>query len=61
VEICVGEICRPAGNDWQAAIELRGRVREEILRHLGEPDLAGEYTSLLQMDIELPQPPAKQQ
>jgi acyl carrier protein len=61
VEITVGEVCRPAGNDWQAAIELRGRVREEILRHLGEPDLAGEYTSLLQMDIERPQTPAKQQ
>ena len=61
VEITVGETCRPAGDDWQAAIELRGRVRAEILRHLGEPDLAGEYTSLLQLDIEQPQPPVEQQ
>ncbi len=61
VEITVGETCRPAGDDWQAAIGLRGRVRAEILRHLGEPDLAGEYTSLLQLDIQQPQAPAGRQ
>ncbi len=29
----------PSGGDWQAAVELRDRVRAEILRHCGEPDL----------------------
>lgn len=46
--------CPPSGTDWQAAIELRDRVRREILQHLGEPDLAGEYTSLLQMGLKSP-------
>jgi len=39
---------------WQGAIELRDRVRQTILARLGEPDLAGEFTSLRQMDIALP-------
>ena len=56
VDITISETCRPNGDDWQAAIDLRGRVRTEILRHLGEPDLAGEYTSLTQMDIGRPPP-----
>jgi 1-acyl-sn-glycerol-3-phosphate acyltransferase len=56
VDITISETCRPTGDDWQAAIDLRGRVRTEILRHLGEPDLAGEYTSLTQMDIGRPPP-----
>jgi acyl carrier protein len=30
----------PSGSDWQAAVELRDKVRAEILRHCGEPDLA---------------------
>jgi len=41
----------PAGSDWNSAIELRDAVRTEILRHCGEPDLAGQYTSLAQMEI----------
>ena len=45
----------PTGNDWQAAVALRDAVRAEILRCCGEPDLAGEYTSLAQMEIERPQ------
>ena len=56
-EVTVGAVVHPAGDDWQAAVDLRGRVRTEILRHLAEPDLAGEYTSLRQMDIA--QPPAE--
>jgi 1-acyl-sn-glycerol-3-phosphate acyltransferase len=56
VDITISETCRPTGDEWQAAIDLRGRVRTEILRHLGEPDLAGEYTSLTQMDIGRPPP-----
>jgi 1-acyl-sn-glycerol-3-phosphate acyltransferase len=47
--------CLPTGSDWQAAIDLRDRVRREILRHLGEPDLAGEYASLLQMELKPPE------
>ncbi len=46
----------PEGNDWQAAVTLRDAVRAEILLCCGEPDLAGEYTSLAQMEIERPQP-----
>ncbi|KAB2890672.1 MAG: AMP-binding protein [Desulfobulbaceae bacterium] len=57
VDITISEACRPTGSDWPAAIELRERVRGLILRHLGEPDLAGEYTSLTQMDIARPPAP----
>jgi hypothetical protein len=28
------------GSDWDRAIALRGLVREQMLRHCGEPDLA---------------------
>jgi acyl carrier protein len=31
----------PDGEDWAAAVRLRERVRAEILRHCGEPDLSG--------------------
>ncbi len=31
----------PQGADWAAAVKLRDAVRAEILRHCGEPDLAG--------------------
>lgn len=30
----------PEGDDWNAALQLRDRVRAEIARHCGEPDLA---------------------
>jgi hypothetical protein len=30
----------PDGEDWAAAVRLRDRVRADILRHCGEPDLA---------------------
>jgi acyl carrier protein len=56
VRVTIGPPCHPAGTDWQCAIELRDRVRREMLQRLGEPDLAGEYTSLLQMGLK---PPAK--
>ena len=29
------------GDGWSAAVQLRDRVRAEVLRHCGEPDLAG--------------------
>jgi 1-acyl-sn-glycerol-3-phosphate acyltransferase len=54
IRVTILSPCPPSGTDWQAAIELRDRVRREILQHLGEPDLAGEYTSLLQMGMKSP-------
>jgi 1-acyl-sn-glycerol-3-phosphate acyltransferase len=46
---------RAEGSSWQAAIALRNQVRRLMLEQLDEPDLAGEYTSLLQMDIVRPE------
>ena len=47
VEVLPAQAPRPAGggeapSDWDAAVELRDRVRAEMLRHAGEPDLAHE-------------------
>ena len=47
VEVLPAQAPRPAGggealSDWDAAVELRDRVRAEMLRHVGEPDLAHE-------------------
>jgi hypothetical protein len=47
--------CLPTEKDWDGAIELKDRVRREILLRLGEPDLAGEYASLLQMGLKPPE------
>jgi acyl carrier protein len=40
VSVTIGAPIAPSGSDWQAAVELRDKVRAEILRHCGEPDLA---------------------
>jgi 1-acyl-sn-glycerol-3-phosphate acyltransferase len=40
------------GRGWPEAIVWRNRVRQAILDQLAEPDLAGEFTSLLQMEID---------
>jgi hypothetical protein len=40
VTVHIGAPIAPSGSDWQAAVELRDKVRAEILRHCGEPDLA---------------------
>jgi 1-acyl-sn-glycerol-3-phosphate acyltransferase len=40
VSVSFGEPIAPEGSDWNAAIRLRDRVRAEILRGCGEPDLA---------------------
>jgi len=40
VAVIIGEPLKPGGRDWNAALEVRSRAREQILRHLGEPDLA---------------------
>ena len=39
VAVTFGEPIAPEGDDWNAAVRLRDRVRAEILRHCGEPDL----------------------
>jgi 1-acyl-sn-glycerol-3-phosphate acyltransferase len=40
VEIGIEPAVAPAGRDWSAAVQLRDRVREVMLRRCGEPDLA---------------------
>jgi len=42
VAVIIGEPLECGGADWNAALEVRNRARQQILRHLGEPDLAGE-------------------
>ena len=37
-----GLVAQAGGDTWRTAIALRDRCREFILRHCGEPDLAGE-------------------
>ncbi|MGH8673519.1 MAG: lysophospholipid acyltransferase family protein, partial [Burkholderiales bacterium] len=39
VSVVIGKPIAPTGADWSAAVELRDRVRAEILQHCGEPDL----------------------
>ena len=34
-----GAPIHPDGTDWNAVLRLRDRVRAQILRHCGEPDL----------------------
>ena len=40
VSVTIGAPIASSGSDWQAAVELRDKVRAEILRHCGEPDHA---------------------
>ena len=42
VAVIIGEPLKCSGKGWKAALELRNRARQQILRHLGEPDLPGE-------------------
>lgn len=51
IEVTVLPPIRPAGSDWADAILLRDAVRRAILARLPEPDLAGEFTSLLQTGL----------
>jgi len=41
IAVTVGTPIAPDGADWNATLRLRDRTRAEILRHCGEPDLAG--------------------
>ncbi len=57
-----GPVCRiwsmgyyPTATGWQEAIQLRAKVRKEILQCLGEPDLAGEYASIMMMELTPPE------
>jgi 1-acyl-sn-glycerol-3-phosphate acyltransferase len=40
VAVTFGEPLSAEGSDWAAAVALRDRVRADILKHCGEPDLA---------------------
>ncbi|HUQ74631.1 MAG TPA: AMP-binding protein [Burkholderiales bacterium] len=40
ITVTIGQAVAPEGADWNAAVKLRDRVRGEILKHCGEPDLA---------------------
>lgn len=51
VSLRIGQPVMPAGKGWNEAVKLRDQVRSEILRHCGEPDLAGVYSSISQMEI----------
>jgi len=42
VAVIIGEPLVCGGRDWKAALEVRNKARKQILRHLGEPDLADE-------------------
>ena len=59
VSVIISKPLMPTGSDWKAAVKLRDKVRSEILRHCGEPDLATVYTSLSQMEIERPDTPRR--
>jgi len=41
ISMIIGAPIPPEGTDWSAALKLRNAARAEILRHCGEPDLAG--------------------
>jgi len=40
IAVTISPAVMPEGNDWNAVLGLRDRVRAEILKHCGEPDLA---------------------
>jgi len=40
ISVTVGAPVAPDGSDWNAAVRLRDQVRQQILKHCGEPDLS---------------------
>jgi len=42
VAVIIGEPLECGGTDWKSALEVRNKTRQQILCHLGEPDLVGE-------------------
>ncbi|MDP2253330.1 MAG: hypothetical protein Q8J60_04025, partial [Thiobacillus sp.] len=41
LKVCIEKPISSAGEDWQAALQLRDSVRRQILAQLDEPDAAG--------------------
>ena len=41
IGVMIAPAVAPEGTDWNAAVKLRDRVRAAVLKHCGEPDLAG--------------------
>lgn len=54
IQVSFGEPCTAENEDWEGAIDLRQEVRKKFLDRLGEPDLGGEYVSLHQMELKIP-------
>ena len=52
VEILPAISANDSDQDWQAALDFRNRVREAILEHCGEPDLAHEHINPLHLKAE---------
>jgi 1-acyl-sn-glycerol-3-phosphate acyltransferase len=48
ISVHSGKLYLPDGDDFEAAVRLRDRVRLSILKHSGEPDLAHEKVTLTQ-------------
>ena len=46
VMVTVCEAIVPHGRDWNSAVSLRNQARQEILDHLGEPDLTHQDSPL---------------
>ncbi len=42
LQLFIGQPVAPDGGDWESAIRLRDRCREEMLRRCGEPDLGND-------------------
>jgi 1-acyl-sn-glycerol-3-phosphate acyltransferase len=40
IAVTIGAPVAPDGDDWNAAVRLRDRVRAEVLKYCGEPDLS---------------------
>jgi hypothetical protein len=40
IAVTIGAPIAPDGGDWNAAVKLRDRVRAEVLKYCGEPDLS---------------------
>ena len=51
IRVTISRPLMPEDKSWAAAVTLRDRVRAEILRHSGEPDLADVYTSITQTEV----------
>jgi hypothetical protein len=48
ISVHTGKLHLPDGDDFEAAVRLRDRVRLSILQYSGEPDLAHEKVTLTQ-------------